>query len=179
MYYVVKFNEFLLRLFLIIVVIYKELTMLMIKRLTLADAKIYKMLLSDTELAQTAGFIAVDNEIMLDMLFLSTIKNDITYLILENNKLLGSVSFSRSLDFNGYEVGYMLKKQYRNQKIMSTFFPQAIRLFKELGRTANLFAKVREANLSSKKILLNNEFILKETTLIDQELIQIYQKNLQ
>ena len=73
----------------------------------------------------------------------------------------------------------MLKKQYRNQKIMSTFFPQAIRLFKELGRTANLFAKVREANLSSKKILLNNEFILKETTLIDQELIQIYQKNLQ
>ncbi|MCT4395983.1 GNAT family N-acetyltransferase [Periweissella beninensis] len=150
-----------------------------IKKLAMTDAEGYKNLLKDHELANAAGFVAIDNAIMLDMLFVSTLKNDITYLILLNQQTIGSISFSLSLDFTGYEVGYMLKQQYRHQGIMRQAFPRALEAFKELRPMATLFAKVHEKNSYSKRILSNSSFMLYKQQIINQQVIEIYQKELQ
>ena len=77
-----------------------------------------------------------------------------------DNKPIGVSRFNQSKNFhNAYEISIILNIEYRGKGFGTFFLKQSINLlYKKLGKRAQLIAKIKKDNFSSKSLFMKNGF---------------------
>lgn len=123
------------------------------------DFDSYWALVGNAELAQAAGFWVPEDKYAGQLLFSAALQRDLTYMIVIENDIIGSISFEQiSGQNNALELGYLLLPSYAGKGIMT----EAVRLaiveaFTKLG-CKQLIAKIKSTNVASKVVVEKNNF---------------------
>lgn len=135
-----------------------------LKKLLPDDFLDYLNLITDEKLARDAGFLAVNDEFTGQMMFFAALKRNLTYLIQFNDVIVGSVAFEtfnnseNEVIHDTLEIGYMLKNQYANKKIMTNAVGLAVKIAFLNLNCRQLIAYVEKNNVASKRVLEKNGF---------------------
>ncbi|KRN93221.1 GNAT family N-acetyltransferase [Pediococcus stilesii] len=124
------------------------------------DFKDYQRLIGDPEIAEPSGMKILENPFEQWMAFKGMLgRQGFLAIADEDDHVIGGIFFFDQQEINHYELGYLLKKNYWNQGIMSKAVYFAIKNFeKQKTGTLRLSASVFEENVASSRVLEKNSF---------------------